>query len=329
MQNNAGMIKPELAELPQISDRMSFVYLEHCVINREDSAVKVTDMDGDVFIPAAAITTLLLGPGCRITHRAMELIGDSGIGVVWVGEHGVRYYAHGRALNSHTRLLVKQAELVSNTRKHLAVVRKMYQMRFPNEDVSGLTLQQLRGREGSRVRATYREYSKKWNIPWTGREYDPEDFTSGTPVNQALSAGNVCLYGLAHSVICALGCSAGLGFVHVGHECSFAYDIADLYKAETTIPIAFEMAAKVQNEFADKIPQDFSGMIRRRLRDEIVKRRLLERMVHDIKFLLSDSDDGEEGEKAVYLWDNKKDRVENGRQYRENGVEEDGSDNHE
>lgn len=249
--------------------------------------------------------------------------------MVWVGEHGVRYYAHGRALNSHTRLLVKQAELVSNTRKHLAVVRKMYQMRFPNEDVSGLTLQQLRGREGSRVRATYREYSKKWNIPWTGREYDPEDFTSGTPVNQALSAGNVCLYGLAHSVICALGCSAGLGFVHVGHECSFAYDIADLYKAETTIPIAFEMAAKVQNEFADKIPQDFSGMIRRRLRDEIVKRRLLERMVHDIKYLLSDSDDGEEEEKAVYLWDNKKDRVENGRQYRENGVEEDGSDNHE
>ena len=193
MQNNAGMIKPELTELPQISDRMSFVYLEHCVINREDSAVKVTDMEGDVFIPAAGITTLLLGPGCKITHRAMELIGDSGIGVVWVGEHGVRYYAHGRALNSHTRLLLKQAELVSNTRKHLSVVRKMYQMRFPNEDVSGLTLQQLRGREGSRVRTTYREYSKKWKIPWKGREYDPDDFMSGTPVNQALSAGNVCL----------------------------------------------------------------------------------------------------------------------------------------
>ena len=160
MENNAGMIKPELTELPQISDRMSFIYLEHCVINREDSAVKVTDMNGDVFIPAAAITTLLLGPGCKITHRAMELIGDSGIGIVWVGEHGVRYYAHGRALNSHTRLLLKQAEFVSNTRKHLDVVRKMYQMRFPNEDVSGLTLQQLRGREGSRVRATYREYAK-------------------------------------------------------------------------------------------------------------------------------------------------------------------------
>lgn len=329
MENNAGMIKPELTELPQISDRMSFIYLEHCVINREDSAVKVTDMNGDVFIPAAAITTLLLGPGCKITHRAMELIGDSGIGIVWVGEHGVRYYAHGRALNSHTRLLLKQAEFVSNTRKHLDVVRKMYQMRFPNEDVSGLTLQQLRGREGSRVRATYREYAKKWNIPWKGREYDPDDFTLGTPVNQVLSAGNVCLYGLAHSVICALGCSAGLGFVHVGHECSFAYDIADLYKAETTIPIAFEMAAKVRDEFEDRCPQDFSGMIRRRLRDEMVKKHLLERMVHDIKYLLSDDENTGEEENAVYLWDNMKERVENGKQYREKGVGEDGSDNHE
>lgn len=326
MQIDAGMIKPELEELPQISDRMTFVYLEHCVINREESAVKVTDLDGDVFIPAAAITTLLIGPGCKITHRAMELIGDSGIGAVWVGEHGVRYYAHGRALNSHTRLLVKQAELVSNTRKHLDVVRKMYQMRFPGEDVRGLTLQQLRGREGSRVRAAYRKCSKKWDIQWDGREYDHEDFTSGTPVNQALSAGNVCLYGLAHSVICALGCSAGLGFVHVGHECSFAYDIADLYKAETAIPIAFEMAAMVRDEFNGNTPSDFSGMVRRRLRDEIVKQRLLERMVRDIKYLLSDSETQSEEQNAVYLWDNIKGNVENGRQYREKGADDD-SDN--
>ena len=109
--DNMGMIKPEIFELPTISDRMTFIYLERCVINREDSAVKVSGADGDVLIPAAAITTLLLGPGCKITHRAMELIGDSGVGIVWVGENGVRYYAHGRALNSHTRLLLKQAEL--------------------------------------------------------------------------------------------------------------------------------------------------------------------------------------------------------------------------
>lgn len=328
MIENSGMIKPELYELPKISDRMTFIYLEHCVINRENSAIKVTDLDGDVFIPTATITTLMLGPGCKITHRAMELIGDSGIGVIWVGEHGVRYYAHGRALTSHTSLLVKQAELVSNTRKHLNVVKKMYCMRFPNEDVKGLTLQQLRGREGSRVRSAYRNFSKKWGIAWDGRKYDPDNFSSGTPVNQALSAGNVCLYGLAHSVICALGCSPGLGFVHVGHECSFAYDIADLYKAQTTIPIAFEMAAEVRDKYGDAPPSDFSGMVRRRLRDEIVRLHLLEKMVHDIKYLLSDSEDDTIDESTVYLWDNISGKVENGKQYREDSEENYDSDNY-
>ncbi len=317
MAQGVGMLKPELVELPQISDRMTFIYLEHCTINQEDSAVKVTDMEGTVFIPAAAITVLILGPGTSVTHRAMELIGDSGIGVVWVGEHGVRYYAHGRALNSHTHFLLKQTVLVSNTRKHLDVVRKMYQMRFPDEDVSGLTLQQLRGREGSRVKGVYRKFSKQWNIPWKGRKYDHDDFNSGDPVNQALSAGNACLYGLAHTVICALGCSAGLGFVHVGHECSFAYDIADLYKAETSIPVAFEMAAKVRDNFENKIPSDFGGMVRRRLRDEIVRLHLLEQMVKDIKYLLADENEEKEDENPVYLWDNIKDLVANGKLYRE------------
>ena len=110
----------------------------------------------------------------------------------------------------------------------------MYQLRFPDEDISRLTMQQLRGREGSRVRQVYRKASKDTGVPWSGRLYRPEDFASGDAVNQALSAGHACLYGLAHAVIVALGCAPGLGFVHVGHECSFVYDIADLYKAEVT-----------------------------------------------------------------------------------------------
>ena len=233
-----GMIRPDLQALPQIGNRMTFLYLEHCQLNREDSAITVRDERGIVYVPAASISVLLLGPGTLITHRAMELIGDAGVSVIWVGEHGVRYYASGRPLTHRSKLLIRQAELVSNQRLHLAVVRKMYQMRFPNEDVSHLTMQQLRGREGSRVRSVYRKASYEWNVPWNGRTYDPEDFSSGDAVNQALSAGHACLYGLAHAVITALGCSAGLGFMHVGHECSFVYDIADLYKAEVTIPVA-------------------------------------------------------------------------------------------
>ena len=216
-----GMVRPDLQALLQIKDRMTFLYLERCTLGRQDGAITVTDERGIVQIPAAAISVLLLGPGTRVTHRAMELMGDAGVGAVWVGEHGVRYYAHGRPLTTRTKLLQKQAELVSNTRKHLAVVRKMYQLRFPGEDVSQLTMQQLRGREGSRVRSVYRKMAQETGVPWNGRLYRPEDFASGDLVNQALSAGHACLYGLAHAVIVALGCAPGLGFVHIGQEGSF------------------------------------------------------------------------------------------------------------
>ena len=307
-----GMERPDLQALPQIGDRLTFLYLEHCQINREDSAILVRDERGTTRIPAAAITVLLLGPGTTVTHRAIELIGDAGVGIVWVGEHGVRFYASGRPLTHRAQLLMKQAQLVSNQRTHLAVVRKMYQLRFPGEDVSGLTTQQLRGREGARVRKAYRTAAKEWNLPWSGREFDPNNFSSGDPVNQALSAGHACLYGVAHAVIAALGCSPGLGFIHVGHERSFVYDIADLYKADLTIPIAFEMAAKK--------PDDLPSAVRRRIRDEMAARHLLEQIVRDIRFLLSDDNQPDDGKTDItYLWDSHMGLISNGRNYAEKG----------
>lgn len=289
-----GIVRPDLQALPQICDRMTFLYLEHCTLNRQDGAITVTEERGCVHVPAASISALLLGPGTRITHRGMELIGDSGVTVVWVGENGVRYYASGRPLTHRAGLLMRQAALVSNMRSHLGVARKMYQMRFPEDDVSGLTMQQLRGREGARIRRIYRQASEKSNIPWNGRQYDPEDYAAGDPVNQALSAGHACLYGLAHAVIAALGCSPGLGFIHVGHECSFVYDVADLYKAETTIPIAFEIAAQDA--------PDIGAAVRRRMRDEMMRLHLLERMTKDIQLLLNEEETPLEAD-VVRLWD--------------------------
>ena len=161
------------------------------------------------------------------------------------------------------------------------------------------------------MRKIYREQAKLYQVKWNGREYDTEDFSGGTPVNQALSAGNVCLYGLAVSVITALGCSPGLGFIHVGHEFSFAYDIADLYKAEITIPLAFEIAAEE--------PPDLPNVVRRRVRDIFVKTHLLERMVRDIKYLLDDSDTQIEAD--IALWDDHHKIAEYGRSYGRGGEE--------
>lgn len=308
MKEPHGMIKPDLQALPQIRDRMTFLYMEHCQISRQDSAITVIDEEGTVLIPAAAVSVLLLGPGTTITHRAMELIGDAGVCIIWVGERGVRYYASGRPLTHRAGLLMRQAALVSNQKQHLEVVRKMYQLRFPGEDISHLTLPQLRGREGARVRSAYRRAAEEWGIDWNGRMYDPENFAEGDAVNQALSAGHACLYGLAHAVIVALGCSAGLGFVHIGHGNSFVYDIADLYKAETTIPIAFETAAQQ--------PDDLPAMVRRRLRDTFLQQHILERMVRDIKWLLSGSEENSpQGEDTVLLWNNQREALRNGVSY--------------
>lgn len=316
MADMPGMIRPELRALPQIRDRMTFIYLERCTLNRQDSAITVTDERGCVHVPAASISVLLLGPGTRVTHRAMELIGDAGVSVLWVGEYGVRYYAGGRALTHGSKLLLRQAALVSNTRSHLNVVRQMYQMRFPGEDVSHLTMQQLRGREGSRIRKVYRVEAKRHHIDWSGRVYDPSNFASGDEVNQALSAGHACLYGVAHAVINALGCSPGLGFVHVGHECSFVYDVADLYKAEITIPLAFEIAASSSRE-------DISAQMRRKTRDAMVQNRLLERMVHDVRALLLTEQEMENEDKDVlYLWDNRQSPVASGRTYAPEGEDD-------
>ncbi len=309
-----GMERPELQALPTMRERISFLYLERCLISRQDNAITVTDIRGTVHVPAAALSVILLGPGTQVSHRAMELIGDTGASVIWVGERGVRYYAHGRPLTHSSRMLLAQAALVSNMRSHLAVARRMYAMRFPNEDVSKLTMQQLRGREGARVRSIYRKASKKTGVSWKGREYNPNDFTASDPINMALSAAHACLYGAVHSVITALGCSPGLGFIHTGHERSFVYDIADLYKAEISIPIAFEVAAKE--------PENIGAVTRRAVRDAISDGSILERIVKDIReLLLGIAEDGSVREipeidtNTILLWDDQNGFVKNAVSY--------------
>lgn len=311
MKEKIGAKKTELKELPRISDRVSFIYIEHSKINRHDSAITVIDSRGVIKIPSAMIGVLLLGPGTDISHRAMELIGDTGTSVVWVGERGVRNYAHGRALAHSTKYLEKQAKLVSNTHLRLGVARKMYQMRFPNEDVSFLTMQQLRGREGARVRRVYNIQAKKYNVNWTHREYNIENFEEGTAINQALSSANVALYGLVHSIIVALGISPGLGFVHTGHDLSFVYDIADLYKADITIPIAFEVASNFKDG------DDIGKITCQKVRDAFVDGKLMVKIVKDLQFLLDINEDEKILANSINLWDDKLELVKYGVSYKE------------
>jgi len=291
----ARLLPVPVTALPRAADRMSFLYLEHCVVHREDGAVTARDDKGMVRIRAASLLAVLLGPGTSVSHQAMSLLGECGTAAVWVGERGVRYYAHGRSLATSSRLLVEQAARVSSPQKRLAVAREMYTMRFAGEDVDGLTMQQLRGREGARIRSVYRENSRRTGVPWKRREYEYDDFDASDPINQALSAAHAALYGVIHAVVVSLGCSPGLGFVHTGHERSFVYDIADLYKADVTIPIAFDVVAEDMS--------DIAVTTRRRVRDRIFELKVIERSVRDIHKLF-EIDEGEDLQvNVVSLWD--------------------------
>lgn len=267
-------------QLTRTTERLSFLYLERCTVHRDSNAITSQDAEGTTHIPSATIGTLLLGPGTRITHQAMSLLAETGAAVCWVGERGVRYYASGRALSRSSALAEAQARQWANPRTRLAVAREMYRLRFPDEDPAGLTRQELLGREGRRVKECYRTHAARTGIPWRGRHYVPGDFTAGDTVNQAITAAAQCMYGIAHAVVTSLGCIPSLGFVHSGHELSFVLDIADLYKTEVGIPLAFDTAS------ADDGDTDIGGRTRRALRDRIHQTSLLDRCVNDIKRLL-------------------------------------------
>lgn len=314
MADRPGTPKPDLPELLRAEDRISFLYIERSVIHRDQNAITATDDRGTVHIPAATLGALLLGPGTRVSHQAMMLLADSGSTAVWVGEQGVRYYAHGRSLARSSRLIEAQARLVSNQSSRLRVARAMYSMRFTGEDVSRLTMEQLRGREGQRVRRSYRENAERAGIEWKSRSYKVDDSGAGDSVNQALTAANQCLYGIVHAVIVALGCSPALGFVHTGHARSFVFDVADLYKAELTIPVAFDVVAAK--------PVDIEAETRHAIRDRVADGHLLKRCARDIKKLLlpdeateSESDVPWGASDVVELWDGSTGTVESGRAY--------------
>ncbi|MCM3884607.1 type I-E CRISPR-associated endonuclease Cas1e [Frankia sp. R82] len=282
-------------DLHRIEDRVSSLYVEKSHIDRADNAVVIVNKQRTVRVPAAFVATLLLGPGTRITSGAMRLLADSGTAVCWVGDRGVRMYAAGLGPARGSGLLLRQAYLVTRTKERLDVARRMYAKRFPDDDVTTATMQQLRGREGARIKKIYRAHSDRTGVPWNRRIYNPgEPFAAGDDINRLLSAGHSCLYGICHAAIVGIGASPALGFVHTGAAISFILDIADLYKADYTIPLAFDLTAAGHTDERD---------IRTAFRDKVADGHLMARIIHDIKDLLLDTDTTDLDDEGLHLWD--------------------------
>lgn len=276
----------DLHILPRVRDSWSFLYMENCRIEQEALAIAAVDERGRTHIPCASLMLLMLGPGTSITHAAVKALSDNGCMVVWCGEDGIRFYASGTGESRSGRNILMQAKAISDESLRLRVVRKMYQLRFMEKLDQSLTLQQIRGMEGVRVRQAYAEASKKYGVTWSGRNYDGSCWQAADPINKALSVANSCLYGICHCAIVSAGYSAALGFIHTGKQLSFVYDVADFYKTEITIPAAFMATAKYNTGVGINIERETRGNVRKSIKDA----GLLVRIVKDIDRLFCDEE---------------------------------------
>ncbi len=229
-----------------MKDRNSLMFVGMGRIDVRDGAfVVIDDVNGErMHIPVGSIACLLLEPGTRISHAAVKLAATTGTLLIWVGEGGVRLYSAGQPGGARSDKLLYQAQLALDDELRLKVVRKMFEIRFGEPAPQRRSIDQLRGVEGARVRKIYQQLARQYGVDWRGRDYDVKDWDRGDTINQCLSAATSCLYGVTEAAILAAGYAPAIGFLHSGKPLSFVYDIADLVKFETVVPVAFNIAAK-------------------------------------------------------------------------------------
>lgn len=263
-----------------MKDRVSMVFVEYGQIDVLDGAFVVIDKNGvRTHIPVGSVACIMLEPGTRVSHAAAKLAAEVGTLLVWVGEAGVRLYASGQPGGARADRLLYQAKLALDDDLRLKVVRKMYEVRFGEEPPQRRSVDQLRGIEGARVRKMYQLLAQRHGVTWHGRKYDPKDWEKGDTTNQCISAATACLYGITEAAILAAGYAPAVGFIHTGKPLSFVYDIADLFKFDTVVPVAFKIAAQK--------PASPDKKVRHACRDIFRESRLLQKIIPAIEEVLS------------------------------------------
>lgn len=267
----------DIQELPRIDDRMTFVFIEHCSINVDGGSIKVMTEAGYRTIPSAAITSLILGPGSSITHTAVKLLAQSGTSLVWMGSDQTRFYAFGRSLSTSAKLVIAQAEIVSHPIKRLQCARQMYAIRFPDDDFNLGTMQAMMRKEGTRMKRVYRDNANRVGINWDRRKYRPGDFDDSDVVNQCLTAGTQIIYAVETGIVNALNVCPSLGVIHNGKSNAFIYDMADLFKTDMVIPVAFDLAKDAVYDEMDS--STIEAEMRKRIREKMRVGRILQKSI--------------------------------------------------
>lgn len=270
-----------------IKDRAAILFIEKGRLDVLDGAFVVVDRNGvRTHIPIGGLACLMLEPGARVSHAAVSLAARVGCLLVWVGEAGVRLYSAGQPGGARADRLLHQARLALDSDARLKIVRKMYDMRFGEPAPQRRSVDQLRGIEGARVKRLYQVLAQQHGVRWKRRQYDPGDWEAADLPNRCLSQATACLYGLAEAAILAAGYAPAIGFLHTGKAQSFVYDVADVYKFETVVPIAMRVAGLAQR-YKQPAARDPVREVRRGCRDAFRKTNLLQRIIPGIEAMLA------------------------------------------
>lgn len=241
---------------------------------------------GDYAIPYQGVSLILLGPGSSVTHDVLRLLARHGTLLAAVGAGGTKFYTAPPMGQGRSALARRHARLWSDETVRLDMARRMYAYRFgrvlPHRDITV-----LRGIEGGRVKELYRIEAARHGILWKGRRYDRSNPTGADLPNQAINHAATFVEAAADVAVAATGALPPLGFIHEESSNAFTLDIADLYRSELTVPLAFQAARKVQDDPRLGIERT----LRYEAAAEFKRRQLVPKMIDRIKDLL-DADDG-------------------------------------
>jgi CRISPR-associated protein Cas1 len=278
---------------------MPYAYLEYGRLCVKNSTLQFINDREDVALPIGRINTLFCGPGTTITHSAIKLSTKFNSTIMWVGEDISKCYTVSACQNRSSENLLKQVFLYE--RKKGVLLKRYCEKRFgkmPN--LKNMTEEKIRGYEGSKMKKIYYECALKFGIPYTGR-HNSGEWSTQNIYDKSISIINSFLYGICSGVINALGYSTALGILHSGNTLSLVFDIADLYKTEFSIPIAFEVAKLCKNGHI--MESEFEKKLREKAFLKFQEDKILTRILADVeelfnadsynckKFKITDSDD--------------------------------------
>jgi CRISP-associated protein Cas1 len=274
-------------------DRHGLIWLSRGRLFVEDGTLRFVctqsdDLDaGDYAIPYQNVSLVLLGPGSTVSHDALRILARHGTLLAAVGEGGTKFYTAPPMGQGHSEVARAHARLWADESERLSVARRMYAFRFgkilPHRDIAV-----LRGIEGARMKETYRITADRFRVPWEGRRYDRERPNDADIPNQAINHAATFVESAADVAVAAVGALPPLGFIHEESSNAFTLDLADLFRAEVTIPLAFRVARKVLDD--SQLPLERT--LRRESAGEFRRTRLISKMIDRIKELFRVDDDG-------------------------------------